>query len=136
MSEGYTPEDFAPLGYRRVYDAGGVLSFEPEQPSTLEARIAQIIRDACPREEECLADEESCFAAHPVHPAGWTNDVLVLVYADVDMLASAIAQAFRPTVDDLTRCPTCDSPSPALHPATQSEGEVTHICSDTFHCGR
>jgi hypothetical protein len=66
----------------------------------LEKRIAQVIRDACPREEECLADEEACFAAHPVHPAGWIDGVIDVVYANVDMLASAIAQAFRPTVDD------------------------------------
>lgn len=36
---------------------------------------------------------------------------------------------------DHTRCPTCDSPNPAAHPATQAEGEVTHICPDTFHSG-
>lgn len=32
-----------------------------------------------------------------------------------------------------TRCPTCMSPEPRLHPATQAEGEVTHICPDPFH---
>lgn len=31
------------------------------------------------------------------------------------------------------RCPTCDSPAPPLHPATQNEGEVTHLCADPFH---
>lgn len=30
-------------------------------------------------------------------------------------------------------CPTCSSPNPDLHPATQSEGEVLHICEDVFH---
>jgi hypothetical protein len=30
------------------------------------------------------------------------------------------------------RCPTCDSPSPKLHPAVQHEGEVS-ICKDKFH---
>lgn len=29
-------------------------------------------------------------------------------------------------------CPTCDSPSPELHPAVQHEGEV-EICTDEFH---
>lgn len=36
---------------------------------------------------------------------------------------------------DHTACPTCGSPEPRKHPATQSEGEVTHICSDPFHSG-
>ena len=30
------------------------------------------------------------------------------------------------------RCPTCDSPSPELHPAVQHEGEV-EICKDQWH---
>jgi len=29
-------------------------------------------------------------------------------------------------------CPTCDSPAPHLHPAVQSEGEVSP-CADPFH---
>lgn len=31
------------------------------------------------------------------------------------------------------KCPTCESPSPRLHPATQAEGEVIAICPDDFH---
>lgn len=30
------------------------------------------------------------------------------------------------------RCPTCDSPSPELHPAIQCGGEV-EVCHDPFH---
>lgn len=30
------------------------------------------------------------------------------------------------------RCPTCNSPSPRLHPAVQFEGEVER-CSDAYH---
>lgn len=30
------------------------------------------------------------------------------------------------------KCPTCDSPSPELHPAVQHEGEV-EVCRDLFH---
>jgi hypothetical protein len=30
------------------------------------------------------------------------------------------------------KCPKCDSPAPHLHPAMQSEGEVS-ICDDDFH---
>jgi len=33
-----------------------------------------------------------------------------------------------------TRCPTCDSPDPTLHPAVQNGGEVTKECEDHFHC--
>lgn len=32
----------------------------------------------------------------------------------------------------VTRCPTCDSPAPHLHPAVQHEGEV-QVCRDAFH---
>lgn len=31
------------------------------------------------------------------------------------------------------RCPSCNSPDPKLHPATQFEGEVIYICPDSFH---
>jgi hypothetical protein len=31
------------------------------------------------------------------------------------------------------KCPTCESPAPKLHPATQYQGEVTAICPDPFH---
>lgn len=31
-----------------------------------------------------------------------------------------------------TKCPTCESPSPELHPAVQHEGEV-EICADPWH---
>lgn len=34
------------------------------------------------------------------------------------------------------RCPTCESPDPRWHPATQHEGEVAVICRDAFHAGR
>lgn len=33
------------------------------------------------------------------------------------------------------RCPTCDSPEPRLHPATQEEGEVVAVCRDPYHGG-
>ena len=32
----------------------------------------------------------------------------------------------------MNRCPTCNSPSPGMHPAVQWEGEV-EICIDSFH---
>jgi hypothetical protein len=35
-------------------------------------------------------------------------------------------------VSQQTKCPTCDSPAPELHPAVQCEGEV-QICRDSFH---
>jgi len=36
--------------------------------------------------------------------------------------------------EESEHCPTCDSPSPKLHPAVQHEGEA-RICSDAFHAG-
>jgi hypothetical protein len=33
---------------------------------------------------------------------------------------------------NIERCPTCDSPSPNLHPAVQYEGEV-QMCADQWH---
>lgn len=32
----------------------------------------------------------------------------------------------------MTKCPTCNSPQPHLHPAVQFEGEV-EMCADAFH---
>ena len=34
---------------------------------------------------------------------------------------------------DPLKCPTCESPSPRMHPATQAEGEVIALCPDPFH---
>jgi hypothetical protein len=34
---------------------------------------------------------------------------------------------------DETRCPTCGSPEPRLHPAAGAGGEITHFCRDPFH---
>lgn len=36
---------------------------------------------------------------------------------------------------DPDRCPSCGSPEPHLHPATQAEGEVTRICPSSWHEG-
>jgi hypothetical protein len=43
-----------------------------------------------------------------------------------------IAKIDRPAAAPLERCPTCDSPDPARHPAVQFEGEV-QLCSDGWH---
>lgn len=52
-------------------------------------------------------------------------------------LAIAAREALHPPTpkpaSGFKRCPTCNSPSPWLHPATQCEGEVLKECEDTFH---
>lgn len=58
---------------------------------SMEEIIAKAIRDAAPTEEECLANEEECLKKHPIHPAGWTGETLVSIYADIDGLADIIA---------------------------------------------
>jgi hypothetical protein len=62
--------------------------------------------------------------------------------ADVAAFEEAAAQAaddyWRALVPaheppDPLRCPSCQSPSPRLHPAVSGGGEVTKICIDAFH---
>ena len=50
-------------------------------------------------------------------------------------VAEADAAASDDSDVDELKCPTCGSPDPRQHPATQEEGEVTHICEDPFHTG-
>lgn len=33
----------------------------------------------------------------------------------------------------MAKCPTCKSPQPSMHPATQHEGEVLSLCRDPWH---
>ena len=33
----------------------------------------------------------------------------------------------------MSKCPTCESPQPSMHPATQHEGEVLKLCRDPWH---
>lgn len=35
-------------------------------------------------------------------------------------------------MNEQTKCPTCESPQPHLHPAVQYEGEV-QPCGDAYH---
>jgi hypothetical protein len=39
----------------------------------------------------------------------------------------------KPQPFDKSRCPTCDSPDPRMHPSVSGGGEVTARCSDSFH---
>jgi hypothetical protein len=57
----------------------------------LRAELRKLIEDAVPADEECLASEDACFDAHPVHGAGWVDGRLDLVYADVDGLVELLA---------------------------------------------
>lgn len=45
---------------------------------------------------------------------------------------AGFARQQEPPMSNL-KCPTCESPEPRLHPATQAEGEVTALCPDPFH---
>jgi hypothetical protein len=33
----------------------------------------------------------------------------------------------------MMRCPTCGSPDPSWHPATQYGGEISYLCRDPWH---
>lgn len=58
-------------------------------------RTAVAIRLKCPPESECLADEEECFAKHPIHGAGSIDGVTDTVYADVIGLAEFIVGLYE-----------------------------------------
>lgn len=64
-------------------------------PMEAERAVADAIRAACPADEECLADEEACFRAHPIHEFARRDGVLVSVYADVDEVARLALGAVR-----------------------------------------
>lgn len=55
---------------------------------------------------------------------------------EVDAAVVMVPVVDLPMRDEQPRgapCPSCDSPEPRLHPATQAEGEVTALCGDRFH---
>lgn len=55
--------------------------------------LKRTIREACPAENQCLADEDECFRAHPIHEGASVDGVIQMVYADVDGLARILADA-------------------------------------------
>jgi regulator of RNase E activity RraA len=72
---------------------------------TLKDSLRRAIEDNVANEEICTEDEEECFIRHPIHAAGWTNNRLDLVYADVDGMVTILArevQKYAATHDILT----------------------------------
>jgi hypothetical protein len=51
----------------------------------------------------------------------------VIAEVDTELMQAAMPILYRPA-----KCPTCDSPDPARHPAVQFEGEV-QVCSNSWH---
>lgn len=57
----------------------------------------QKIRDACPTEEQCVADEDECLRLHPIHMASTVGGVIDMVYAEVGPLVALILDEVWPT---------------------------------------
>ncbi len=53
--------------------------------------------------------------------------------ARADASSTSLADRGSDESADLSRCPTCGSRNPKMHPATQHEGEVIALCRDPWH---
>ncbi len=79
-------------------------------------------------------DESGWFVSkRPAFPAGlyWAK---FRTQAEADSFRALLAYRATLAAQDAKprKCPTCDSPSPHLHPAVQYEGEV-QVCSNRWH---
>ncbi len=59
----------------------------------LRALVAAAIREAVVSEELCVADEDACFDAHPIHLMSSVDGRVDTVYARVDGTAEVVAEA-------------------------------------------
>lgn len=57
----------------------------------LAALIAETLRNACPTDTECLADEDECFRQHSIHESSSYEGRVRSVYMDVDGAAALLA---------------------------------------------
>lgn len=91
--------------------------------------LARAIREACPTDDQCVADEEECFRAHPVHEAVSRDGVIESVYADIDGLVRTILAALSSSgrllppgseTDWRVRYPTLGRVSPPIGPMPEA----------------
>lgn len=133
--------DAVPLGYYVVKDQDkGFYALSPQ------GAAARFPRRCTPPSQE-PSDDLTAYINDLMDassiPESWdddasANDILKRYFLELERRVVALGGSLEawPEEDDdgnATRCPTCTSREPRLHPAAGDGGEVTALCPDAFH---